>query len=88
MRGGAKGWSVAGRSMEQNHHAICRSCGTREDLDDAERRNGRMWQNLTCGCWQRAPGPGEMVLSMADGEVEVWDEFADRMGKVAESVEA
>jgi len=58
-----------------DYHRTCRTCGTPEDLVEAERRKGQMWIQLTCGCWQRTPGPGEMVLSMAGGEVEVWVEF-------------
>jgi hypothetical protein len=59
---------------------ICRRCGTPEDLVDAEEHKLRVGVQLTCGCWQATPRPGEMVWSMAGGAVEVWEEFDAHQG--------
>lgn len=57
------------------YHAICRSCGTKEDLLEAKERGGRMWRKLTCGHWEKSPHPGEFVLFEPGGALKLWGSF-------------
>lgn len=64
-----------GAVTEEDFHATCRTCGCRGDLVETEDRDGRMWILLTCGHWQQAPRPGEVVLSDGSNRYEVWGTF-------------
>lgn len=55
--------------------ATCRTCGHRGGLLEAEELDERMWIQLTRGHWQRAPRPGELVLSEEGNRYEVWESF-------------
>lgn len=58
--------------MTESEERTCRFPRTVEEVVERDRVDGLVFVRLSCVCWQRVPGPGEVVLSIDDGYEEVW----------------
>lgn len=66
---------VLRRSMSDEEQRTCRFHGTSERVLEEDTVDGLTFVRLSCGCWQREPGSGEVVLSRDGGYEDVWGRF-------------